>query len=270
MYKVLKMWYNSNMNLKQLTNEYKTIYIKVSGGADSALGLFLICKHIKENNFRPKVTISTIVEPQPDYPRNDKNAKKIVSIINDMFPGVIGDHNIHQLTGYSKSPTEFEDKTFPKYNAIKKHNEKGVKALERAGIDFLIISFLTAGPPLEIVEKNDEWYKKAMMIGPEDRFSGKKEYDNISGWDMTKRIKMQNLQPFRNLNKKDTAKLYEEHDLMETLFPYTASCVDPQWRLSRLEAHSTGKTIPCGHCYWCYEKEWAFEGLVDQPEAYNL
>ena len=258
MYKVIKMGYNSSMNLNQLTNEYKTIYIRLSGGADSALGLYLICKHIKENNLSPKLTISTLVEPQPDYPRNDKNAKKIVSIINDMFPGVIGDHNIHQLTGYSKSPTEFEDKTFPKYNAIKKHNEEGVKALERAGIDFLIISFLTAGPPLEIVEKNDEWYKKAMMIGPEDRFSGKKENDNISGWDTSKRNKKQAWQPFINMNKKDTAKLYEEHNLMETLFPYTASCTDP-----------TGKTMPCGHCYWCWEKLWAFN-MLDQPEAYNL
>ena len=259
MYKVLKMWYNSSMNLKQLTNEYKTIYIKVSGGADSALGLFLICKHIKENNLSPKVIISTIVEPQPDYPRNDKNAKKVVSIINDMFPGVIGGHNIHQLTGYGKSATEFDDKTFPKYNAMQKHNEEGMKTMERAGIDHLIISFLTAGPPLEIVEKNDEWYKKAMMIGPEDRFSGKKEDDNISGWDRSKRNKKQAWQPFRNMNKKDTAKLYEEHDLMETLFPYTASCTDP----------SLGKTMPCGKCYWCWEKLWAFN-MIDQPEAYNL
>ena len=267
MYKVIKMWYNSSMNISQLTNEYKTIYIRVSGGADSALGLYLICKHIKENKLSPKVTISTIVEPQPDYPRNDKNAKKVVSIINDMFPGVIGDHNIHQLTGYGKSATEFDDKTFPKYNAIKKYTEEAQKAFDWASIDYLTISFLTAGPPLEIVEKNDEWYKKAMMIGPEDRFSGKKEIDKhgneivpdiISGWDTSKRNKMQNWQPFRNMNKKDTAKLYEEHNLMETLFPYTASCTDP-----------TGKTMPCGHCYWCWEKLWAFN-MLDQPEAYNL
>jgi len=259
------------MNISQLTNEYKTIYIRVSGGADSALGLYLICKHIKENNLSPKVTISTIVEPQPDYPRNDKNAKKVVSIINDMFPGVIGDHNIHQLTGYGKSATEFDDKTFPKYNATKKYNEEGMKALERAGIDWLGIGFLTAGPPLEIVEKNDEWYKRAMMVGPEDRFSSKKEYtksgneivpDIISGWDTSKRNKAQNWQPFRNINKKDTAKLYEEHDLMETLFPYTASCVGSAEKTKNY-------TMPCGKCYWCWEKLWAFN-MIDQPEAYNL
>ena len=258
MYKVIKMWYNSSMNISQLTNEYKTIYIRVSGGADSALGLYLICKHIKENNLSPNVMISTIVEPQPDYPRNDKNAKKVVSIINDMFPGVIGDHNIHQLTGYGRSDTEFEDKTFPKYNAMKKYNEETRKAFESKGIDYLLISFLTAGPPLEIVEKNDEWYRKAMMIGPEDRFSGKKENDNISA----KRIKMQNWQPFRNINKKDTAKLYEEHDLMETLFPYTASCVGSAEKTKNY-------TMPCGKCYWCWEKLWAFN-MIDQPEAYNL
>tara|TARA_R100001369_G_scaffold57772_1_gene84584 strand:- start:159 stop:458 length:300 start_codon:yes stop_codon:yes gene_type:complete len=99
-----------------------------------------------------------------------------------------------------------------------------------------------------------------MLIGPGDRFSGKKENDNIRARDWT---------PFVNMNKKDTAKLYEEHDLMETLFPYTASCVGGAW-------HTNNFTMPCYNydalksCFWCYEKEWAFEGLVDQPEAYNL
>ena len=37
------------------------------------------------------------------------------------FQASFGGHNIHQLTGYGKSATEFDDKTFPKYNAMQKH-----------------------------------------------------------------------------------------------------------------------------------------------------
>ena len=49
---------------------------------------------------------------------------------------------------------------------------------------------------------------------------------------------------------------------MKTLFPYTASCTG--------DAETTNNfTMPCGKCFWCYEKKWAFN-MIDQPEAYNL
>ena len=74
----------------------KSLYVCVSGGVDSALGLFLLAKHITENNLNPKITVFTAVEPQPYWARNDKNVKKIISIINDMFPNVnIENHIIY-------------------------------------------------------------------------------------------------------------------------------------------------------------------------------
>ena len=51
------------------------------------------------------------------------------------------------------------------------------------------------------------------------------------------------------MQKKAIAAGYEEHDLMDDLFPLTKSCVD------------RNKT-PCFKCFWCYEKHWAF-GMYD-------
>ena len=134
---------------------------------------------------------------------------------------------------------------------LKKYKDKA-KPLW-ANIDYLTIAFITAGPPVEIVEKNDKWYRIAMNHGLESRFSGKKQNDTIIGkvW-----------RPFVNMHKKDLANLYHKYDLMKTLFPYTASCTG--------DSETTNNfTRPCGKCFWCYEKKWAFN-MIDQPEAYNL
>lgn len=55
--------------------------------------------------------------------------------------------------------------------------------------------------------------------------------------------------PFVNENKKTIAKLYEEFNLMESLFPLTFSCV-------------VSKTLDhCNACWWCEERKWGFGKL---------
>ena len=55
--------------------------------------------------------------------------------------------------------------------------------------------------------------------------------------------------PFVNENKKTIAKLYEEFNLMESLFPLTFSCV-------------VSKTLDhCNECWWCEERKWGFGKL---------
>ena len=92
-----------------------------------------------------------------------------------------------------------------------------------------------------------------MTVGPEDRNWTGKKVDTITGmwW-----------QPFQNMTKKDFANLYETHNLMSSLFPYTASCTGTSERTNNF-------TEPCRECFWCKEKYWAFN-MYDYPEAYNL
>lgn len=55
--------------------------------------------------------------------------------------------------------------------------------------------------------------------------------------------------PFINEDKKTTAKLYEEFNLIETLFPLTFSCI-------------SSKTLDhCDSCWWCEERKWGFGKL---------
>tara|TARA_B100001564_G_scaffold152669_1_gene128214 strand:+ start:937 stop:1650 length:714 start_codon:yes stop_codon:yes gene_type:complete len=237
------------MIFKDEFKDFKSLYVCVSGGVDSALGLFLLAKHISENNLTTKITIVTAVEPQPYWGRNDKNAKKIVSIISDMFPNVnIENHLIHFLEGYVRNK-KIEKKLFPKVKAMEtmhKNNWKNEKY-------DLGISFQSSFPKLEELKKFPKLYAKSLSVGPEDRdWTGKKN-DKINGswW-----------QPFVNLTKKDFENLYEKHNLMYSLFPYTASCTGDSLQTNNF-------TKPCRECFWCLEKYWAFE-MFDYPEAYSL
>ena len=46
-----------------------------------------------------------------------------------------------------------------------------------------------------------------------------------------------------------TAKIYQELDLMETLFPVTRSCEVTD----KIEYYGH-----CGKCWWCEERHWGF------------
>jgi hypothetical protein len=55
--------------------------------------------------------------------------------------------------------------------------------------------------------------------------------------------------PFINIDKKQIAAWYTEYNLMDILYPITISC----------EAFVPPR--PCGGCWWCKEKEWAFGNI---------
>ena len=228
----------------------KSLYVCVYGGVDSALGLFLLAKHITENNLNTKITVFTAVEPQPEWSRNDKNVKKIISIISDMFPNVnIENHIIKFLEGYTRPDESVETKLFPKVKVIRVIHRNN---WENGDYD-LGISFQSSFPKLEELKKIPELYKRSLTVGPEDRNWTGKKVDTITGkwW-----------QPFKNMTKKDFANLYEKHNLMSSLFLYTASCTGTSERTNNF-------TEPCRKCFWCKEKYWAFN-MYDYPEAYNL
>tara|TARA_B100000242_G_C42945712_1_gene438599 strand:+ start:155 stop:889 length:735 start_codon:yes stop_codon:yes gene_type:complete len=233
---------------------YKKIYLSVSGGVDSGLGLYLIAKHVYENKLNIKLVISTAVEPQPDFGRNDKNAKKIVSIVRDIFPSVnMETHLITFFKGYTREDDSFESRKFIKVQKMKEmHNEHWKNENYDLGI-----SFRSSFPKLKELKQNSLMYEKSKEVGPQNRnWTGKKNDKIVT-------VNGKNYwQPFLNMTKKDFSLLYEKYDLMYNLFPYTHSCVG--------NAKNTDNfTKPCKKCFWCLEKYWAF-GLFDCYKAYNL
>ena len=67
--------------------------------------------------------------------------------------------------------------------------------------------------------------------------------------------------PLAFMHKKFMAEEYKKHNLMEELFPLTASCIGYAEKTN----HFSG---PCKVCWWCKEKKWAF-GMYDGGEVHG-
>jgi|TARA_Y100000296_G_scaffold68237_1_gene81336 hypothetical protein len=242
------------INFESKFKTFKSIYLCISGGVDSALLLYLLCKYISENNLDIKITPITAVEPQPHYLRNDWNANKVTNIIRNIFPKVkINQGIVNFLEGYDR-----ENHKRKEYSKVKKMRIMHTNNIKKDDFD-LIINGVSSFPPLEELKKHPKLYDKSKGIGPEDRtYTGKKNDKIILGTKINKFGKQVYWwNPFLNFTKKDFANLYKKYDLMDNLFPYTASCTG--------KAEFTKNfTEPCKGCFWCLEKYWAFNSF-DYP-----
>jgi 7-cyano-7-deazaguanine synthase in queuosine biosynthesis len=61
--------------------------------------------------------------------------------------------------------------------------------------------------------------------------------------------------PWTNLDKQDLHTIYQQYDLLDTLFPVTRSCewINQDWP-DPVMGH-------CGKCWWCEERQWGFGKL---------
>jgi hypothetical protein len=61
--------------------------------------------------------------------------------------------------------------------------------------------------------------------------------------------------PWTNLDKQDLCDIYQQHNLIDTLFPVTRSCewLNHDWPDLGI--------VHCGKCWWCEERQWGFGRL---------
>ena len=98
---------------------------------------------------------------------------------------------------------------------------------------------ITANPPIEVQKQ------LGFLDAVEPRRNLK--YDEFK-WTKTGKL---HYTPFINVDKKFIADLYNQFDLMSSLFPLTKSCIG-------FAKETEFFTKPCKTCFWCHEKKWAF------------
>jgi len=205
--------------------------IHLSGGIDSSLLLWMICKLATDiNNF--DLTI------YPCHARDlcEKNAntllnvQKIIDVISKQFPKI----HIQKINvGIFHSFTNCKKEKWAKSIENKLRNEYGVDLIidarnmnlseERAiqyGMDINSYSWTT---------QRD--YKR----DPEKILTGVDTFENV-----------EEISPFFNIDKLGIKELYDRYGLMDTIFPLTFSCIEKI------------KPVPCKKCHWCIEKKAVF------------
>ena len=252
--------------------EVKVIGQYVSGGADSAILCYLICKDIRDRNLDIKLMPMTVRRPRP---ANTMYAPPVVEKIAELLNIPYLDHQLFfpKLTG-TKDNAKYVDGQY--------FSDKA-KELFKTDQMQLLYTGITRNPPKEVqLTFNDGINKEEHIRGVgakrplEQHYTLrwnriKEEFNKDAAankgvvktkWGRT-RIGLAvtsfdwipweywEKKPFLGMDKKDIARLYEEEGILDDLFPLTRSCENDD----TLDYH-------CGFCWWCDERKWAFNGRL--------
>jgi hypothetical protein len=217
------------------------VILMLSGGLDSAILFYLICKHF------PKTYIVPFSGDDACNPADILCAQDILKFMRKRFPNTnIGKHEIYSFNTndtfwFEKAKDQFNNFTFSSIEGLSKHFQlvKGLKKVREQTNILTFVNAVTANPPneemnLHGLEHGADQYRNDYI---KSRLS-KTVYRNIL------------YKPWINTNKRDIAQIYKQENLIESLYKLTKSCVD---------STATYENRECGSCWWCREKKWGFE-----------
>lgn len=213
-------------------NRFKNIGINLSGGADSSLLLFMTCREL-EHRKKFNVGIIPITGVHNLRPTNEWNVREIVLLFKEWFPNL--NWKDHEFNYYDKKHEK--DKT----NQHVQHEDR----LREEKIIDVLFHGRTANPPEDVAKENNLLYKR------EER---RDQHGNLRQPYHENHDKPFYC-PMEFLDKRFVSEQYKKFNLMDELFPITASCVE----YSELTSFFSE---PCKECWWCREKKWAF-GMYD-------
>lgn len=194
-----------------------TLGVCVSGGADSALLLYFLLRY----------TTSTVhifsLASQEKWLRNTHASINVVSKCAELT----GNYNfVHHIT----------------YDAVQ--TKENLFVLPRQYIADDVISTMYTGvtknPPFDVtakfmLETLENLERDPTIVRPV----------KTDKWYI----------PWTNLDKQDLHDIYEQHKLLDILFPITRSC---EWLNHAWPDPGNGH---CGKCWWCEERKWGFGRL---------
>ena len=220
----------------------KQILMGLSGGLDSAALLYLICTHF------PDIEIIPYAGNDSFHPMDYLNAINVNQWFQERFPN----HNIHTTNIFNFDADEkyWREEAKRLIASGKKPGFTSVRGLAKTLVMDDNIKRLR-----EVVAPDSIRVTGMTANPPEEDMKAGGFYDNAE----RRRDKGQQLpalrgkvyQPLINVDKKFVAGVFQEHHLMDDLFPLTGSCIGTP------DMQNWG-TEPCGRCWWCKEKEWAF------------
>lgn len=198
-------------------NTTKRVGIKLSGGADSAVLMYLLAKYKVEE--RPDIEFMPMTNVCKQKPYNEIHAEKVMGFIRERFGVEFREHLVIK---------NIEEDDFGRF-----HDLNITMLYDAKLIDEHFIA-ITSFPPEGAMD----------MAGT----------DLIQGLDRNRIMKPtkegRSNRPFYNLDKAGIAELYHRFDLMDSLFPLTRSCEAYTQDFS----HHCGKCWWCRERRWAFGK----------------
>jgi len=223
-------------------NQWRSIAVSVSGGADSALLLYLLCKEVTYQT----VHIINNIRCWKTKPWQEHDAECVINWVKEKFPNITFELHKNFIAPdleYGEIGPNIRD-------------EYGKMV---SGDNIQIRSFAEY-----ICSKNNiDAYYNGVTKNPEVDLGGMSERDielneNNQHLLIMKHMDRWAIHPFRFTTKDVIIKTYMEENIVE-LFNLTRSCEGTfDWLDYR--NYKKGELVPaCNECFWCKERDWAVD-----------
>lgn len=227
----------------------ENVILRLSGGADSAILMWLICNEWKRQKKPLNLYTITVVHEQRNW--QSYHAQQVFDFVSEQFPDVNHLEFKSELCtdpgGTSSQPDRWDNRY------VEKQAKLIHETIEKVAADVQIFNGVTSNPPKEIGEKlwgwsetfKDIWECREKHRDWENRHNQKLiDHGKMNG------INQWHCNPFGQSHKQHVIRIYHRHNLIDTLLPLTRSCEG--W-----DYITDGFTKECGQCWWCKEREWA-------------
>jgi len=229
-----------NINLNEMVINSKKVGVSLSGGADSAILFYHACDVLPDKTY---YVFSGYDTRRPD---SIFYATSVYQFIKNSFPKVnIMPHYKFKYTTEStknvpvQNTKEWNHTKDPKSVA---HHDAELEYWKEHKYDFMF-NGITCNPPEEAIKKFKMDIDTGHGIIEPRRHKDREEWVETS-WRHTYR-------PFIRQDKSYVKMMYEKYNVLDTLFPLTASCIG--W-----PSETDNGQKPCRMCVWCKERLWAF------------
>jgi hypothetical protein len=215
----------------------ENVIMKLSGGADSALLLWLLCNEwTKQDKPLHVYTITVIHKQRPWQPYH---AQQVLDFMHEQWPDV---HFVRHDTRLAENPKDqySETQELMKMEIINEIKE-----------DIQVFNAITSNPPLKYKDYwSDLWETgdlkmRAWETREERKVINQHHHDGFMAWYCS---------PFFQHDKRTVMELYQKHGLLRHLLPLTRSCEGWDYMTKNF-------TEECHSCWWCKEREWALSVL---------
>lgn len=224
-------------------NDWKKIAISVSGGADSALLSYLLCKKIEGQ----EVHIISHIRCWKTKPWQEYDAKKVYDWLKEKFSNI----NFYRHVNFIAPDLEWADKG---PTIIDEYGKKvsGDNAEIRSFAEYICH------------KHNIDCYYNAVTRNPKNV-----EFNGMISRDIDPTESNQHLEfmehmgryaahPFRFLTKDRIIEEYRSENILD-LLDITRSCEGTFEGLD-YRTYTNGDFVPlCNNCFWCKEREWALK-----------
>ena len=224
----------------------ENVIIRLSGGADSALLLYMICDEYNKAEKPLNVWPITVIHGVRNW--QSYHAQQVLEWMMDKFPNV--DFMQHEVRKCMNPGGKPDNKNANNYVDDQESLIDGVVNI--VNDTCAVFNGVTANPPEEV---GKEHWGSSPVFGEkvwdvrEKHRDWKYIADRKPVEDDSKR-RLIHCNPFIQHHKGHVAELYEKYDLMD-LLAITRSCEG--W-----DYMTEGFSKTCGECWWCMERDWAF------------